>query len=66
MEVFQGPDFATGGVIVDSPAAIAAAYESGKRQLPRPRARSTRAEAEDARRIARPGSSGWAAGSGSW
>jgi topoisomerase IV subunit A len=30
MEVFQGPDFATGGVIVDSPAAISAAYESGK------------------------------------
>lgn len=30
MEVFQGPDFATGGVIVDSPAVIAAAYETGK------------------------------------
>ncbi|HKX78160.1 MAG TPA: DNA topoisomerase IV subunit A [Novosphingobium sp.] len=30
MQVFQGPDFATGGVIVDSPAAISAAYEAGK------------------------------------
>jgi topoisomerase IV subunit A len=30
MQVFKGPDFATGGVIVDSPAAISAAYESGK------------------------------------
>ncbi|MDE2411143.1 MAG: DNA topoisomerase IV subunit A [Sphingomonadales bacterium] len=30
MEVFKGPDFATGGVVVDSAAAISAAYESGK------------------------------------
>ena len=30
MELFHGPDFATGGVVVDSPAAIAAAYESGR------------------------------------
>ncbi|HUQ13031.1 MAG TPA: DNA topoisomerase IV subunit A [Novosphingobium sp.] len=30
MQVFHGPDFATGGVIVDSPAAIAAAYDSGR------------------------------------
>ncbi|MEO0032842.1 MAG: topoisomerase subunit [Pseudomonadota bacterium] len=30
MEVFHGPDFATGGVVVDSAAAISAAYESGK------------------------------------
>ncbi|MEZ5737340.1 MAG: DNA topoisomerase IV subunit A [Novosphingobium sp.] len=30
MQVFHGPDFATGGVIVDSPEAISAAYESGK------------------------------------
>src|SRR5690349_3933015 len=30
MAVFQGPDFATGGVVVDSPATIAAAYESGR------------------------------------
>ncbi|MFA7604247.1 MAG: DNA topoisomerase IV subunit A [Novosphingobium sp.] len=30
MQVFHGPDFATGGVIVDSPAVISAAYETGK------------------------------------
>ncbi len=30
MQVFKGPDFATGGVIVDSPAVISAAYETGK------------------------------------
>ena len=30
MQVFHGPDFATGGVVVDSPAAISAAYDSGK------------------------------------
>jgi topoisomerase-4 subunit A len=30
MEVFHGPDFATGGIVVDSPAAISAAYASGK------------------------------------
>ncbi|MET0587700.1 MAG: DNA topoisomerase IV subunit A [Novosphingobium sp.] len=30
MEVFQGPDFATGGIVVDSPAAISHAYETGK------------------------------------
>jgi topoisomerase-4 subunit A len=30
MAVFHGPDFATGGVVVDSPAAISAAYASGK------------------------------------
>jgi len=30
MEVFRGPDLATGGIVVDSPAAIAAAYETGK------------------------------------
>jgi topoisomerase IV subunit A len=30
MELFHGPDFATGGVIVDGPAAISAAYASGK------------------------------------
>jgi topoisomerase-4 subunit A len=30
MEVFHGPDFPTGGVVVDSAAAISAAYESGK------------------------------------
>ena len=30
MEVFHGPDFPTGGLVVDSKAAISAAYESGK------------------------------------
>ncbi|GGC22175.1 DNA topoisomerase 4 subunit A [Novosphingobium marinum] len=30
MDVFKGPDFATGGLIVDSPEAISAAYETGK------------------------------------
>jgi len=30
MEVFKGPDFATGGVVVDSPEAISHAYETGK------------------------------------
>ena len=47
MEVFQGPDFATGGVIVDSPAAISAAYESGKGAF-RVRSRFHAAEAKDA------------------
>jgi topoisomerase-4 subunit A len=30
MTVFHGPDFATGGVVVDSPASLSAAYASGK------------------------------------
>ena len=30
MHLFQGPDFATGGVVVDSPAIISRAYETGK------------------------------------
>ena len=30
MEVFHGPDFPTGGIVVDSPASISAAYASGK------------------------------------
>ncbi len=30
MRVFKGPDFATGGVVVDSPEAISAAYATGK------------------------------------
>ena len=33
MEVFHGPDFATGGLVVDSAAAISAAYESGRGAL---------------------------------
>jgi topoisomerase IV subunit A len=44
MEVFKGPDLATGGVIVDSPAAISAAYENGKGAF-RVRARFHAAEA---------------------
>ncbi|MEO6716558.1 MAG: DNA topoisomerase IV subunit A [Novosphingobium sp.] len=46
MEVFRGPDLATGGVIVDTPAAISAAYESGKGAF-RVRARFHAAEAKD-------------------
>jgi topoisomerase-4 subunit A len=30
MQVFHGPDFATGGLVVDSPDAISHAYETGK------------------------------------
>ncbi|MEN9683263.1 MAG: topoisomerase subunit [Pseudomonadota bacterium] len=30
MDVFKGPDFPTGGVVVESPAVISAAYETGK------------------------------------
>ncbi len=30
MALFQGPDFATGGVVVDSPEVISRAYETGK------------------------------------
>ena len=33
MQVFHGPDFPTGGIVVDSPAAISAAYASGKGAL---------------------------------
>ena len=43
---FKGPDFATGGVIVDSPAAISAAYESGKGAF-RVRARYFAADSKD-------------------
>ena len=46
MQVFKGPDLATGGVIVDSPAAISAAYESGKGAF-RVRGRFHAAEAKD-------------------
>ena len=47
MNVFKGPDFATGGVIVDSPEAISAAYESGRGSF-RVRARFHAAEAATA------------------
>lgn len=30
MQVFHGPDFPTGGIVVDSPAALSHAYETGK------------------------------------
>jgi topoisomerase-4 subunit A len=46
MELFQGPDFATGGVIVDSAEAISAAYETGRGSL-RVRGRFHAAEAKD-------------------
>ena len=63
MELFHGPDFATGALVVDSPETIAAAYETGRGSF-RLRARFHAAEAVRTR-IARRGSSGWAAGSGS-
>ena len=47
MELFQGPDFATGGLVVDSPEAIAQAYETGRGSF-RIRARFHAAEAEKA------------------
>jgi topoisomerase-4 subunit A len=47
MDVFHGPDFATGGIVVDSPAAISAAYESGKGSF-RVRSRFFAAEAKAA------------------
>ena len=47
MELMPGPDFATGGLIVDAPEAISAAYESGRGGF-RVRARFHAAEAEDA------------------
>ena len=47
MELFQGPDFATGGLIVDSPAAIAKAYETGRGSF-RVRGRFHAAEADRA------------------
>jgi topoisomerase-4 subunit A len=46
MQGFHGPDFATGGVIVDSPAAISAAYASGKGAF-RVRARYFAADSKD-------------------
>ncbi len=45
MELFHGPDLPTGGVIVDSPAAISAAYETGRGSF-RMRGRFHAAEAE--------------------
>ena len=47
MELFQGPDFATGGLIVDSPDVIAQAYETGRGSF-RIRARFHAIEADKA------------------
>ncbi|QZP09585.1 DNA topoisomerase IV subunit A [Caenibius sp. WL] len=46
MQVFQGPDFPTGGVIVDSPEVISAAYETGRGSF-RVRGRFHAAEAKE-------------------
>ena len=46
MEVFRGPDFPTGGVVVDSPAAISTAYAQGKGAI-RVRARFSTGRQED-------------------
>jgi topoisomerase-4 subunit A len=46
MQVFKGPDFATGGLIVDSADAISAAYETGRGSF-RVRGRFFAAEAKD-------------------
>ncbi|MET3473132.1 topoisomerase-4 subunit A [Novosphingobium sp. 1529] len=46
MEVFHGPDFPTGGVVVDSPAAISAAYETGRGSI-RVRGRFSTGRTED-------------------
>ena len=46
MEVFHGPDFPTGGVVVDSPAAISAAYETGRGPI-RVRARFSTGRGDD-------------------
>jgi topoisomerase IV subunit A len=46
MQIVQGPDLATGGLIVDSPETISAAYETGRGSF-RIRARFHAAEAEN-------------------
>lgn len=46
MELFHGPDFATGGVIIDSPAAISHTYETGRGSF-RVRGRFRTEEAKD-------------------
>jgi len=51
MELFHGPDFATGGQVVDSPAAIAEAYRTGRGAF-RLRGRFYAPEAKDADDIA--------------
>ena len=62
MEVFHGPDLPTGGTIVDSPAAIAAAYESGRggfRVRARFHAPEAKTEEDRAAGIERLGSGMW-------
>ena len=46
MQVFHGPDFATGGLVVDAPDAISKAYETGRGSF-RVRGRFHAAETED-------------------
>ncbi|MFC4294811.1 DNA topoisomerase IV subunit A [Novosphingobium tardum] len=46
MEVFHGPDFATGGIVVDSADSISAAYETGRGAF-RVRARFHAADSKD-------------------
>jgi len=46
MQVFHGPDFATGGLLVDSPQSISTAYETGRGSF-RVRGRFHAAEAEN-------------------
>jgi topoisomerase IV subunit A len=62
MQVFHGPDLPTGGVIVDSPEAISAAYESGRgafRVRGRFHAAETRDEADREAGIERLGGGQW-------
>jgi topoisomerase IV subunit A len=47
MELFHGPDFATGGLVVDSAATVSAAYETGRGSF-RIRARFHAVEAKEA------------------
>ncbi len=65
MELFHGPDFATGGLVVDSAEAISQAYETGRGSF-RVRARYFGLRRSRKRPIARRASSGSAAGSTSW
>jgi topoisomerase-4 subunit A len=62
MEVFHGPDFATGGVVIDSAATISAAYETGKgafRLRGRFHAAETRQEGDREAGIERLGNGMW-------
>jgi topoisomerase-4 subunit A len=62
MELFHGPDFATGGLVVDSAASIAAAYETGRgsfRLRGRFQSNEAGAEADRAAGIERLGGGQW-------